>query len=457
MLDTGGDEGFRTIGVVDVAGSMVDVENLAGLCHGAEKRVVASLPLLGAVIPDGGPFGPPAGTDHRAVEVQGHASLPQRTQPLHDQLAAKVPQLGDIVAIGGSQGAAHRGNIRQAAHAQNAVHHWVIAVVAAVPELPKPQHQMEDQPENDSRRIIGASRRPVAEAGPEALPQSEPHKQQLKQKQTRVGGQVLILKVQHGYGRGFTANLPSAKLHGERPPWVGCGVLDKRHFTSSGPLFQYICTVFLEVTKGEIYRQKAGLSKFNLDRASRSQMSFSYATGGLIETAGIIKANVEAILTGTPAVAPLDWGEDVLSLRLVSGMWLAIVLHELAHLRREDRRNGQDEELECDRLACEALLPDVETSIVDLLLGPAAGFMLLLIRGIHRPRASRTHPHAKDRIQHALLPRLQGAPDALWAFVGFVASLHLQAVSIEAVREHESFRSWFEHSISKTPELIERE
>jgi len=177
----------------------------------------------------------------------------------------------------------------------------------------------------------------------------------------------------------------------------------------------------------------------------------------LVETAGHIKANVEAILTGTPAVAPLDWGEDVLSLRLVSGMWLAIVLHELAHLRREDGRDGHAEELECDRLACEILLPDVKTSIVDLLLGPAAGFMFLLIRGIHRPRAPRTHPHPTNRIKHALLPRLRGAPDALWAFVGFVASLHLQAVSIEAVHEHESFRSSFEHCISKAPELIERE
>jgi hypothetical protein len=38
--------------------------------------------------------------------------------------------------------------------------------------------------------------------------------------------------------RGFAADLPSAKLQGERPPWVGEGVLGRRHFTTFGPLFQ---------------------------------------------------------------------------------------------------------------------------------------------------------------------------------------------------------------------------
>src|SRR5260370_11466599 len=130
------------------------------------------------------------------------------------------------------------------------------------------------------RRSIGATRRPMTEAGPEALLHSKPSEQKLKQKQTRVRGQVLILKVQYRYRRGFTADLRSAKLHGERPPWAGEGViLADTILPTFGPLFQCICMVFLEVTGGEIYRQGSVLSSFNLDRASRAQGAFRIATG----------------------------------------------------------------------------------------------------------------------------------------------------------------------------------
>ena len=136
-------------------------------------------------------------------------------------------------------------------------------------QCPRRGHQRQDPVDEVHRERVPQPRAlPQCDLLPSRRPRplpsrhlrSCPHKtvkrQKLKQKQTRVGGQVLILEVQHGYAGGFTADLLSAKLHGERPPWVGWGVLDKRHFTNSGPLFQQILTVFLEVTRGEIYRQK---------------------------------------------------------------------------------------------------------------------------------------------------------------------------------------------------------
>src|ERR1700730_15019344 len=58
------------------------------------------------------------------------------------------------------------------------------------------------------------------------------------------------------------------------------------------PLFQCICTVFLEVTKGEICRQRLDLPDSSLDRASRSQRGSSIATGGFNQKSGTWRIGV---------------------------------------------------------------------------------------------------------------------------------------------------------------------
>jgi len=164
-----------------------------------------------------------------------------------------------------------------------------------------------------------------------------------------------------------------------------------------------------------------------------------------------------ALLTGHPATAPVNWGTDVLGLRLVSGMWLTLVLHELAHLRAQEPLEGPAEEIECDRLACESLVPLGASPLPDVLLGLAAGFMLLLIWDVHQPRQPTTHPPALERARANLSSRLGEDDHALWAFIGFVASLHIQAVGIEPIQRHQSLKEWAECCITLTfPQQVDR-
>src|SRR3989304_3170556 len=67
------------------AWTVPQIEDLAGLSNGTEKRVIASGPLLLFVEPHRGSFRPPCGTLHRAVEVQREACELQLAQPFHDK------------------------------------------------------------------------------------------------------------------------------------------------------------------------------------------------------------------------------------------------------------------------------------------------------------------------------------------------------------------------------------
>ena len=55
---------------MDVTRTVQDIEDLTGLGNGTKQRVIAAGALLLFVKPHGGPFGPPTGALHRAVEVQ---------------------------------------------------------------------------------------------------------------------------------------------------------------------------------------------------------------------------------------------------------------------------------------------------------------------------------------------------------------------------------------------------
>lgn len=71
--DTLDHENLGSVGVMDIAWTVQDIDDLTALSNGTEKRVIASRPLLLFVEPHGGSFRPPCGTFHRAVEVQGDA------------------------------------------------------------------------------------------------------------------------------------------------------------------------------------------------------------------------------------------------------------------------------------------------------------------------------------------------------------------------------------------------
>ena len=70
--------------------------------------------------------------------------------------------------------------------------------------------------------MIVSSRGPeVLEAVAQPVLQIQPLEQELEDEQPGEGSQILVLESQLRDGVDFALNLVSAKLHGERPPWVG--------------------------------------------------------------------------------------------------------------------------------------------------------------------------------------------------------------------------------------------
>ena len=69
-VQTLADEGIGPIGVVDIPGAVVHIEDRVGLRHGAKQRVVAARPLLFLVETHRRAFGVASGAQHRTVEVK---------------------------------------------------------------------------------------------------------------------------------------------------------------------------------------------------------------------------------------------------------------------------------------------------------------------------------------------------------------------------------------------------
>jgi hypothetical protein len=78
---------LRALAVVDVAGTVEQVQEGAELGDGAVLRVVAPSPLLLLVEADRRPLGERLRGLHRAVEVQGHPRQLLPLQPLQDEIA----------------------------------------------------------------------------------------------------------------------------------------------------------------------------------------------------------------------------------------------------------------------------------------------------------------------------------------------------------------------------------
>ena len=62
-----------TVAVMDIAGTVKDIEELPALRHRAVQVVVAARPLLPGVVAGRGTFGVAAGGGHRTIEIQGQA------------------------------------------------------------------------------------------------------------------------------------------------------------------------------------------------------------------------------------------------------------------------------------------------------------------------------------------------------------------------------------------------
>src|SRR6202163_1450642 len=265
VVDASEDEVLGTVGIVNVTRSVVDIEDLTGLRYRAEQRIVAALALLVAIEPDGGALGIAAGGDHRAVEIHRQATQTESGQPLSNELPAQLPQSRHSLEIGRGQQTTDGGHIRQALQAQHSLHHGIIAVVPQITELAKAQQQVNDETERSHGVVVSAIGAQVAEGDAQPLLEIQSLKEELKQKQAGKGSQLLVFEQQVRSGVGFAPNLFSAKLHVERSPWVGDGVLTTPSYQSWDRFF-HKSSRFLDLTDGAVQRHGPDVDQTPTDR-----------------------------------------------------------------------------------------------------------------------------------------------------------------------------------------------
>jgi hypothetical protein len=75
---------------VNVAGSVVDIEDLTGLCDRAEQRIVAPLPFLLTIEANRSALSKAAGGDHRPVEVDSQPPKTDRGHSFRHELPAQL-------------------------------------------------------------------------------------------------------------------------------------------------------------------------------------------------------------------------------------------------------------------------------------------------------------------------------------------------------------------------------
>src|SRR5436305_15083559 len=113
---------------------------------------------------------------------------------------------------------------------------------------------MDDETKDDHGMIVSSSGPQVVEAVTQLVLEIQPLEQELEDEQPGEGSQLLVLESQLRDGVSFALDLVPAKLHGERPPWVGL-VPRQDHCTSHEGRFSHKRSLFLEVTPGEIQQE----------------------------------------------------------------------------------------------------------------------------------------------------------------------------------------------------------
>ena len=100
------------LAVMDIAGTVQDIEKLPGLGHGAKQVVVTAGPLPFGVVADGGTFGMSARGYHRPVEVEGQTRQLLTLERMYHQGRGQLAHVGPIRGAQGRQGATDGGHVR---------------------------------------------------------------------------------------------------------------------------------------------------------------------------------------------------------------------------------------------------------------------------------------------------------------------------------------------------------
>lgn len=213
LADTVEDEEDGTVGVVDVAGAVEEVEDLAGLGDGTEEGVIAASTLFLFVEADGGTLGvPPGGTD-RAVEVEGESGGEPGHETIEDEVFEETPKAVDTGPIRLGEGTAEGGDIGKAVEAEEAKDHGVAVVEAGVAEFTVAEEEVDDELEGDAGEAVDGARGEVVEAFAEAMLEVEVVKELLKDDEACEGGEGLIFEAEMGYAVLMGVGGGAAEVH----------------------------------------------------------------------------------------------------------------------------------------------------------------------------------------------------------------------------------------------------
>jgi len=235
FVDAGGDESLRIMRVVDVAGTMEQIEDLTCLGDSAEERIVAAPALVFFVIADGGVLRMPFRREDGAVEVQSDTCKGAGAQTQNNKLAAKSPKVLHTAPIGGSQDSADGGNIGEHVQAQHAFEERIVFVKSDVAQASITCQHVDDEQERDAS--IGKNRRTMQmfEACLQARQELQVLKELPEENYSGKGCEALVFEGEAWDGTIVAEDGLSAVFHARRFPFLSLSCLTHDNIRKTGP------------------------------------------------------------------------------------------------------------------------------------------------------------------------------------------------------------------------------
>jgi hypothetical protein len=214
------DKGLSIMGVVDVAGTMEQIEDLSCLSDGAKERVVATPSFVLFIVADGGVLRMPFGGDDGTVEVQRNTRYVAGTQPQDDQFAAKAPDVLHATIIGGSQDAANGRDIGEHIQTQYTLDKRVVFVKTDVAPTSIACQHMDDEQERDAPVSENGRAMQMFKAGFQARQELNILEELPEENQPGEGCEALVLEGEPGDRAIVSEDKLRAIFHAGRFPFL---------------------------------------------------------------------------------------------------------------------------------------------------------------------------------------------------------------------------------------------
>ena len=139
------DELDGTVGVVDVAAAMQNIEDLPALSDRTEQGVVAALAFLALVEAAGDSLGAALGGNDAAIEIQSDPAEGFLSQTFENDFAHQILEFGYGPLVGAIEHAADRRYARNRSHAQDALDDRVVAIEIDIANIPESDQSVDHE------------------------------------------------------------------------------------------------------------------------------------------------------------------------------------------------------------------------------------------------------------------------------------------------------------------------